>query len=70
MKESLHYFSGLINVLILFLLNSLIFAQEDFFYVQGERIPLTISEEKISLKFKSGITENEIQSLFLSEPAL
>lgn len=47
-----------------------VLAQEDFYYSRGERIPLTISTERIAIKFKSGVTEAQIQDLLSSEPIL
>lgn len=52
------------------LFSSWVFAQEDFYYSRGERIPLTISTEKISIKFKTGVTDAQIQDLLSSEPVL
>ena len=47
------------------------FAQEDFCYTRkGEKHPLTLSTEKISIQFKSGVGQQEIQDLLSSEPFL
>lgn len=43
---------------------------EDFYYSQVKKIPLTISTEKISIKFKRDVTQAKIQRLLSSEPIL
>ena len=45
------YLSLLVAVASFFLLSGLVLAQEDFYYSRGEKIPLEISTEKISIKF-------------------
>lgn len=42
-------------------------AQTDFFNYQGEAVPLTISQEKISVIFSGSLTRNQIDSLLNSE---
>jgi len=64
------YFYVLAAVMTSCLFGGWVFAQEDFYYSRGERIPLTISTERISIKFKSGVTEDQIQDLLSSEPVL
>jgi len=44
-----------------------LYAQTDFFYYQEESVPLTISQEKISIIFSGGLTRNQIDSLLNSE---
>lgn len=45
-------------------------AQEDFYYSRGKKIPLLLSTKKLSVKFKSGVTEAQIQGFLLREPLL
>lgn len=48
-------------------LNSASFAQEYFYYSRGQKIAIAASQEKISVKFKRGITEEQIERFMLSE---
>ena len=64
-----YYFIPLI-VFYYILLSNTLFAQQDFYYSKGEKIPLEISTQKISIKFKNGITEDQIQQFLSKEPIL
>lgn len=45
-------------------------AQDYFYYSHGEKIPLTLSDQEITIKFRSGATPLEKQSMVASEPSL
>jgi len=57
-------------ILAFCLFNGAAFAQEDFLYSEGKKIPLTLSTEKICIKFKGSIAQAQIDSLILNESAL
>ncbi|MGH7492756.1 MAG: S8 family serine peptidase [bacterium] len=57
-------------VLILMMMSEVVFAQENFFYVHDEKVPLLISSEKISIKFAAGVTELSMQGLLAREQVL
>ena len=46
-----------------------LFAQESFIYDHGEKVPISISTEKISIKFQSGVSPSLIQEVLSREPA-
>jgi hypothetical protein len=48
-----------ITSLVLLMMFHVSFAQELFYYYQGEKIPLKMSNEKIYVKFREDKTENE-----------
>lgn len=57
-------------IMILHLTGSDIAAQDHYYYSRGEKNPLTMSTEKICIKFKSGIDQTGIQNMLLAEPEL
>lgn len=65
----LFYFSLLAAALFFSLLSDFTNAQENFYYSREEKIPLTIAD-KISIRFKNGVTQAQIQEVLSSEPAL
>lgn len=65
-----HSFPFLIPALILGISTHLIFAQQPFIYDRGEKILLTISAEKISMKFQTGVTPSQIQDIVSRETVL
>ncbi len=62
--------SHVVAMMAFFVGSGLVFAQQDFYYSRGQKIPLGVSSEKISIKFTSGPIETQIQSLLSAEPVL
>lgn len=71
MKKSLSYLSGAGMALLAFVLILGASSQpQSFCYSHGERYSLGLSTEKISIKFQTGVTAEQIQSLLANEPVL
>ena len=67
---SLKCFRLVISALIVCLFCGFVYAQQAFYYSYDERIPLKISTEKISLKFKEGMTQQQIHSTVANDSVL
>ena len=66
-----HFYRILTAVLAYSIVSTSALAQEHFYYsFNGKKIPLTISSEKISIKFKSDVTPEHIHRFFSTEPVL
>ncbi|MCI0617884.1 S8 family serine peptidase, partial [bacterium] len=63
-------YSVFVAAIIGFCLFNDLVAQEDFYYSRGVKIPLLLSTEKLSVKFKHGVTEAQIQDFLSREPFL
>jgi hypothetical protein len=45
------------SLLLIFEITSITYAREYYYYSHGEKIPLAISGEEITIKFKIGISD-------------
>ncbi|MDZ7261141.1 MAG: S8 family serine peptidase [candidate division KSB1 bacterium] len=65
-----YYIDELFCTLILVLLITLnLQGEENFYYFHEKKIPLSISQEKISIKFKPSVTQEQIKQILTNDPA-
>ena len=57
-------------LLFVIIVSKTAFAAESYIYSNGQKLPLEISKEKISIKFKSGILDSEIDILLSKQTVL
>jgi hypothetical protein len=66
--------TGIVTWLLLFAttfgLRALVCAQSYYYYSHGGKIPLTLSEEEVTIKFKEGNVSSQIKEMLSSEPLL